>query len=121
MRFRALPLAVLAFAPAFAIAAYASDADFKLANKTGYQIDEVYVSPHSSDDWGNDVMGRDALASGDAVNIHFPHSSSACNFDIKVKYNDGSTATWAGVDLCSYETVSLYWDADKQVTHAVGE
>ena len=24
-------------------AAHASDADFKLANKTGYQIDEVYV------------------------------------------------------------------------------
>lgn len=103
-------------------AAYASDADFKLKNKTGYQIDEVYVSPHSSKNWGRDKMGSDALADGEAVKISFPHAGTQCHFDIKVKYHDDdSTAEWGDVNLCDYETISLFWDQKKQVTRAVGD
>ncbi len=99
--------------------AHASDADFKLVNKTGYQINEVYVGPSSSDNWGSDIMGPDAIATGSSVNISFPHGGSACQYDIKVKYADGDTATWTGINLCQYETISLYWDGSK--TRAVGE
>ena len=120
MRFHAVPAAAALLLSLTGIAA-ASDADFKLVNRTGYQIDEVYVSPHSSSRWGSDVMGKDALEDGDSVKIRFPRSSSACHFDIKVKYHDdGSTAEWSDVNLCDYETISLYWDAKKQVTRAVG-
>ena len=101
------------------VSAYASDADFKLANKTGYQIDEVYVSSASAKNWGADIMGANAVPNGTSVNITFPHSSSACKFDIKVKYNDGETAEWTNIDLCQYETISLYWDGKQ--TRAVGE
>ena len=65
--------------------AFASDADLRLNNITGYQIDEVYVAPHSRR--GKDIMGSDALADGEGVNITFAHGGSACHFDIKVKYN----------------------------------
>jgi hypothetical protein len=101
--------------------AMASDADFRMKNKTGYQIDEVYVSRHSSDSWGNDIMGSDALADGESVKITFPHGGSACKFDIKVKYHDNDTAEWDNVDLCEYETITLYWDQKAQTTRAVGE
>jgi hypothetical protein len=100
-------------------AAHASDADFKLVNKTGYQINEVYVGPTSSDNWGSDIMGPDAIPTGSAVNISFPHGGSACKYDIKVKYADGDTATWTNINLCQYETISLYWDGS--TTRAVGE
>jgi hypothetical protein len=100
----------------------ASDADFVLKNRTGYQIDEVYVSKHSSKNWGPDVMGTGALGDGENVKIVFPHGSEACHFDIKVKYHDdGSTAEWGDVNLCDFDSISLYWDANKQVTRAVGE
>lgn len=99
--------------------AFASDADFKLVNKTGYQIDSVYVSPASSSNWGKDIMGKDAVPDGTSVNITFPHGGSACKFDIRVEYNDGDKAEWAGVDLCQYETISLFWDGKN--TRAVGE
>jgi hypothetical protein len=79
----------------------------------------VYVSRASSNSWGNDIMGKDAIGDGDAVNITFPHGGSACKFDIKVTYKDGDTAEWGNVDLCQYETISLYWDG-KQI-HPVGE
>ncbi len=100
----------------------ANDADFALRNKTGYQIDEVYVSARSSKNWGNDIMGSGALGDGEKVNIVFPHGSGACNFDLKVKYHDdGSTAEWSDVNLCQYETITLFWDRKNEVTRAVGE
>ncbi len=100
----------------------ANDADFTLRNKTGYQIDEVYVSVRSSKNWGKDIMGSDALDDGEKVNIVFPHGNGACRFDLKVKYHDdGSTAEWSDVNLCEYETITLFWDRKNEVTRAVGE
>lgn len=121
MRFSRILLAA-ACLPVFATAVHANDADFKLHNKTGYQIDEVYVSPHASSKWGRDIMGTNALGDGETVNITFPHGNGACQFDIRVKYNDdNSTAEWSNVNLCQYETISLFWDNKTQVTRAVGE
>ena len=104
---------------AFAGAAQASDADFKLINKTGYQIDSVFVSQARNNSWGSDIMGRDAVPDGAAVNITFPHGGGACNFDIRVVYNDGDKADFTNVDLCQYEVISLFWDGKN--TRAVGE
>jgi hypothetical protein len=63
-------------------------------------------------------MGRGALGDDDFVNIVLPHGNGACMFDIKVRYEDGDTAQWGGVDLCQYETISLFWDG--KLTRAVG-
>jgi hypothetical protein len=103
----------------FAGPAFASDADFTLVNKTGYQIDEVYVSPSKADDWGKDIMGKDSLADSEKVDIVFPHGDGKCKFDIKVKYNDGDNAEWGDVDLCEYSAITLHWDGKN--TTATGE
>ena len=118
MRLTNLPVAAVLLVT-FAGHALASDADFKLANKTGYTIDEVYVSPHSSDSWGRDRMGDNTLDDGETVNIAFAHGGSACHFDIKVKYHDGDKAEWSDVNLCDYEKITLHWDGKN--TRAVGE
>jgi len=121
MRIFLVPLAA-AFVFSSFVLAHASDADFTLKNKTGYQIDEVYVAAHSSSEWGNDIMGRDAFVDDASVKIVFPHGGGACHFDVKVKYHDdSSTAEWSDVNLCDYETISLFWDAKNQITRAVGE
>jgi hypothetical protein len=112
-------LTVIALGATLATNAFASDADFNMVNRTGYQIDSVYVAPASSSEWGKDIMGRDALADGDKVAITFPHGGKACKFDIRVEYKDGDTAEWSNVDLCQYETITLFWDG--KTTRAVGE
>ena len=38
--------------------------DFTLYNRTGQAITEMYVSPASADEWGDDILGIDTLASG---------------------------------------------------------
>jgi hypothetical protein len=111
--------AVAALFASFAGIAFASDADFTLINKTGYQIDDVYVSPTKADEWGKDIMGKDALADGEKVDIVFPHGDGKCKFDVKVKYNDGDTAEWGDVDLCEYSAITLHWDGKN--TTATGE
>ena len=120
MTSRTLALASALLAGSFG-AASASDADFTLRNRTGYQIDEVYVSPASAAAWGSDIMGSSAVPDGASVSVTFPHGGAACRFDIKVKYSDGDTAEWGGVDLCKYEAISLFWDARAKTTRAVGE
>lgn len=94
---------------ALALPAIAADQDFKILNKTGYQIDEVYVGPHSSSSWGEDIMGRNSLSDGELLNVTFPSRTATCSFDIKVKYNDGDEATWDSVNLCKVSKVTLYW------------
>jgi len=121
MRFGTFLVCILTLAISMASAAMAGDADFTLRNKTGYQIDEVYVSSSASKNWGKDIMGKDSLDDGEHVKIVFPRRSDACIFDIKVKYEDGDEAEWGGVDLCKYDVITLHWDKAKQVTRAVGE
>ena len=120
MHFQKLLLTTIVLT-ATATGAFAGDADFALRNKTGYQIDEVYVAPSASKNWGKDIMGTGALGDGEKVKIVFPHGNGVCSFDIQVKYNDGDTAAWTEVDLCKYETITLFWDKKNQVTKAVGE
>jgi hypothetical protein len=45
--------------------------DFVLVNKTGYTLDEIYVSPAKSDDWGDDIMGHQIVPDGAQVNVKF--------------------------------------------------
>lgn len=101
--------------------AFAGDQDFTLINRTGYQIDEVYVSRVSGKNWGKDVMGSDALADGERVKITFNAPPDACRWDMMVKYNDNDTAEWSNLNLCNLERVTLFWDRKNQTTHAVTE
>ena len=117
MRHALLALCLLAGVPS--APALAGNQDFKLVNKTGYQIDEVYVSRASSKSWGKDVMGSDALEEDNSVNITFDAPANVCRWDLKVKYNDGDTAEWGNLNLCNIEAITLYWDRKNGTTRAV--
>ena len=100
--------AALLFAGASALSA--GKQDFDLVNATGYTIAEVYVAPTSSDEWEEDVMGRDVLENGETVTINFAPRQKACSYDIKVIWDDGDEAFWNGFNLCSVSEITLYWN-----------
>src|SRR5687768_5218192 len=81
--------------------AAAGDQDFTLRNRTGYTIDQVYVSSVDTNSWEEDVLGRDTLGNGEAWEIEFSRSEDECNWDLKVVYDDGETAEWGDVNLCA--------------------
>lgn len=99
--------------------AYAATQDFTLVNRTGYEIDSVYVSKSSSNSWEEDVMGRDTLDDGESVNISFEKGERGCHYDLMVKYHDGDQSYWTDLDLCSISKVELYWDRKSGVSRAV--
>lgn len=117
MKFNALA-STLAASMLLSAPALAEDLDFALVNKTGYTINEVYVSPASSEEWEEDIMGSDALGNGDGVNIRFPKGAKGCDWDLKVTYDDGEEAMWGGADLCSISKIVLFYDRSSGKTWA---
>lgn len=61
-------IATLITATAFA---RAGKQDFILHNETGVEVNSLFVSPHDSNDWEQDVLGRETLASGESVKVIF--------------------------------------------------
>lgn len=110
---------------ALAVSLIAGDAhaqakqDFKLVNKTGYEIKEVYVSPVKTDDWEEDVLGDDTLEDGDSTNIHFSRKEKSCKWDLKVVYaDDDSAATWKNIDLCVVSKITIKYNRKSDTTSA---
>ena len=121
MRLTARALFAVALSCLGATAANAADQDFTLYNATGYTIDKVFVSAVGKSTWGSDVMGTGTLGDGEKVDITFKSSTSACNYDLKVVYDDDDTATWNNVNLCELSKIHLHWDKKAGVTRASGE
>ena len=92
--------------------------DFTIHNKTGYTISEVYVSASKTNDWEEDVLGRDVLNNGERVEISFPRGEKACKHDLKVVYDDGEEAEWEGFDLCEVSTIGLRYNRNTGDTWA---
>jgi len=109
---------LLAVASALAAgAAIAGDADFRLANRTGYDISEVYISPTHRNAWGNDRMGEGVLENGKSKLFRFSDRAS-CKQDIMVVFeDDNSKVVWEEVDLCEINKITLKYNrSTKQVS-----
>jgi hypothetical protein len=108
-----LTLAVLAAVATSPLAARQSKLDFTLLNKTGVSVDYIYVSPTNDDEWGDDIMGRDVLEHGEAVDITFSRSEKSCMWDLKIKDEDGDEIEWSNLDLCKAEHITLNYEGGR--------
>ncbi len=95
-----------------------SQLDFTLVNKTGYPINEVYVSAHQSSNWEEDVLGRDVLNHNQYVNISFSRQARVCKWDLQVVYSDGETSAWENFDLCKTSKITIYYNRKTGETSA---
>ena len=89
------------------------DQDFTLVNKTGIEIYSVYVSPNNEDEWGEDVLGRDTLASGESVDIEFSRKETAKMWDIRIDDKAGESIEWDKFNLLEISKVTLYYKNGK--------
>ena len=110
---RMLFAAAVFFAIALVPAAMAGDQDFTVLNKTGIEIHDLYVTPHDSDDWEDDILGEDTLVNGAEVDIKFSRKEKAKSWDLKVVDVDGNEVTWENLDLLEISKVTLHYKKDK--------
>ena len=99
----------------------AGDADFTLINRTGYDIESVYVSPSRSTNWGSDRLGDRVLADGRSLLVEFSKGNRDCIYDIKVHwvgYDESEDTTWQRIDLCSIHRITLRYNRRTNVTSA---
>ena len=83
--------------------------DFTLHNQTGVEIHSLYVSPHSADDWEEDILGRDTLPSGESVDITFSPKEKAAMWDLKVTDKEGNSIVWENLNLLEISEVTLHY------------
>jgi len=109
--------AVVMFAAVRVVLA-ATNLDFTLHNDTGKSIHELYVSGHDDDDWGDDVLGRDILTQGEAVEIKFSKGKQSAAYDLKVIFDDKTNSTWSNFDLTQITDITLYFKDGTPFAHS---
>lgn len=104
-------IAILVTATAFARVGRNGKQDFILHNQTGVEIHNLHVSPVSTDDWEEDILGRDTLPSGESVKVTFDDRDKHVHWDLKVSDHEGNSLEWYDLNLIQIEEVTLHWDA----------
>ena len=103
-------------------AALAGDADFTIVNKTGYNIREVYVSPTRKDNWGRDRLGANATLDNHKQRLLKFSDRASCKQDLKVVFDDDdSEVTWADLDLCEINKLTLKYNRSTKQVSALKE
>ena len=87
--------------------------DFTLVNSTGVEIHALYVSPHETNDWEEDILGVDTLPSGKSVDIKFARTEKAEMWDLRVEDQDGNAIEWENLNLLEISKVTLYYKNGK--------
>src|SRR5438477_13015972 len=114
----ALALTVIAtFVTASAFARVGKQ-DFTLHNQTGVEIHSLHVSPHSTDDWEEDIPAKDTLASGESVKITFDDHDKHVHWGLKVTDKDGNAPEWYDLHLFSLRDLTRHWAAAKGIRWA---
>lgn len=87
--------------------------DFTLINKTGKVLEEVYIGPTASEEWGNDVMGQDTVGKDQSVHITFSPKAEADHWDLKIVFEDGSSSVWTNFDLTTIDEITVSYKDGK--------
>jgi hypothetical protein len=106
-------MAVVGIALLSAPAAVAGEQDFTLHNNTGKEIHKLYVAPHSSDDWNDDILGQSTLGDGESLNIKFSHKTRAAHWDLRIEDENGNSVTWESLNLLEISEVTLHYKNGK--------
>lgn len=91
----------------------AGDQDFTVTNKTGVEIHKLFIAPHSSDDWEEDILGKDTLEDGESLDIKFSRHEKAALWDLKIEDKHGNAVTWENLNLLKISEVVLHYKDGK--------
>ena len=75
------------------------DPSFRLVNRGRSEVNELYASLPSDDDWGEDRLGSGTVAAGSSKVIRLPNGQ--CIYDIRIVYANGEATEKRRVNLCA--------------------
>jgi hypothetical protein len=81
---------------------------FTVWNKTDIPFTQLFVSPTTTSEWGDDFLGTQVLNPGDGWNMTFSkYVAGQCLYDVKVTGKEGQEGKLIGVDLCKVDTITF--------------
>ena len=87
--------------------------DFTLVNKTGVVINKLFVAPHDSDDWEEDILGKDTLGDGETLEIKFNRSEKTAMWDLRIEDTKGNAIEWENLNLLEISKITLHYENGK--------
>lgn len=87
--------------------------DFVLVNKTDVEIYSLYVSPHSENEWGEDILEADTMRANETFDITFSRKERAKYWDLRVEDSEGNYIVWESLNLLEISKVTLYYKNGK--------
>ncbi len=81
--------------------------DFTIVNKTGLEIDKLYISPAFEDNWGKDILSVDTLSVGDECDLLVSRNENAEVWDLMVVAHNGTSIKWPGLRLNDFTKITL--------------
>lgn len=84
---------------------------FFVTNNTGVTLNNIYVTPAETNNWGNDILPNDLFENSTSVRVDIPADyGSTCLFDMKITDLAGNYITFTGMDACKLHTLILNAD-----------
>lgn len=83
-----------------------ADLELLVVNRSRQVITQLYVSPSSSDQWGDNRLADTTLASGKSLRIRLSRTPD-CRFDLQVIYDDASREESHGFDACRSRQIAF--------------
>lgn len=94
--------------------------DFALHNQTGKVIKEIYIGPTSSEEWDDDVMGKNVVPDGGGVHVTFSPKTTAKHWDVKIVFEDDKSTVWTNFDLTTIDDITISFKDGKPGDVEVG-
>lgn len=85
-------------------AAQAANRHVDIVNKTGMTMKHFYASSTGTDDWEEDILGRDVIEDGETFDINIDDGSGACRFDFKAVFDNGKALVRKSINVCEIST-----------------
>lgn len=79
----------------------------KLTNASNAPISAVAVAPAGSQDFSDDLLGKQVAGAGRTVSLKVKDPTNTCVFDVQFLMDDGSTVTRKAVNLCQSDVYTF--------------
>lgn len=90
-----------------AMAQDGKDRDVTIENHTGRTIVQLFGSRVNTSDWEGDLLGDGVMADSTHRLIDMYDGSTACLFDFKATFSDGSVKYRARQNVCAVNTITF--------------
>ncbi|MCC7281546.1 MAG: hypothetical protein IT556_04130 [Acetobacteraceae bacterium] len=80
-------------------------ADFRIWNRSGRTIEQIFVSSSANNSWGNDRLGQQVLPPGRYWTIR--QSETGCSFDLRVVFTGGGVFERRNINACQISEFSI--------------